>query len=129
MTVLLDTHAFVWALTAPDRLSAAAREAISDATTPLLLSAASAWEMSIKHRSGRWPEVAILLRQYDRVASRLGVTRLAITTEHALAAGGFDWEHADPFDRVLAAQAMAEGVPLVSRDKAFRELPGLRVLW
>ena len=129
MTVLLDTHAFVWAVTAPDRLSPAARELISDATVPLLVSAVSAWEMSIKHRAGRWPEVTVLLRQYDRLVHRLGASHLALSADHALSAGGLEWPHADPFDRALAAQAMREGVGLITRDAAFAELPGLTVLW
>lgn len=129
MTVLLDTHAFVWAVSAPDRLSATAREVISDATVPLLLSAVTAWEISIKHRSGRWPEVAVLIRQYDRLAERLGATPLPLTSDHALGAGGLEWAHTDPFDRALAAQAMREGVALVSKDRAFAELPGLALIW
>lgn len=129
MTVLLDTHAFVWAVTAPDRLSATAREVITDRSTALLVSAVTAWEVSIKHRLGRWPEVAVLIRQYDIVAGRLGATHLPLSSEHALAAGGLEWDHADPFDRALAAQAMREGVPLVSRDAAFATLPGLARVW
>jgi PIN domain nuclease of toxin-antitoxin system len=128
VTVLLDTHAFVWAVTAPDRLSEAAREMIADPTVPLLVSAATAWEIAIKHRAGRWPEVAVLIRQYDRLAARLGAAHLSLSSDHALAAGGLEWEHSDPFDRALAAQAMREGVPLVSRDRAFAELPGLTVV-
>jgi PIN domain nuclease of toxin-antitoxin system len=129
VTVLLDTHAFVWAVTAPDRLSADAREVISDATVGLLVSAATAWEISIKHRSGRWPEAAVLVRQYDRVAERLGARHLPMSSDHALMAGGLDWGHTDPFDRALAAQAMREGVALVSRDRAFAGLPGLALIW
>lgn len=129
MTVLLDTHAFVWAVTAPERLSTTARETISEATTSLLISAASAWEMSIKHRSGRWPEVAVLVRQYDQITQRLGAHPLPLSSAHALAAGSLEWEHTDPFDRALAAQALREGVPLVSRDAAFASLAGLSVIW
>ena len=129
MTVLLDTYTFVWAVTAPDRLSSTAREVLTDARTALLVSAATAWEMSIKHRSGRWPAVAVLIRQYDRLAERLGVTHLPLSSEHALAAGGLEWDHADPFDRALAAQAMREGVCLISKDPAFAGLPGLAVVW
>lgn len=127
--VLLDTHAFVWAVTAPERLSSHALDVIADPTVPLLVSAATAWEISIKHRSGRWPEVAPLLRQFDRLADGLGATQLPITSEHALSAGSLDWQHADPFDRALAAQAMREGVALVSRDPAFASLLGLTRLW
>lgn len=129
MTVLLDTHAFVWAVTTPDRLSPAARETISDATVPLLVSAVTAWEISSKHRTGRWPEVGVLISQYDRLVDRLGATQLSLSSGHAIAAGGMDWGHTDPFDRALAAQAMREGVSLVSKDSAFAELPGLAVVW
>lgn len=129
MTVLLDTHTFVWAISAPDRLSAPARDVVSDATGSLLVSAVTAWELSIKQRSGRWPEVTVLVRQYDRLCARLGTTPLALSSEHALAAGGLEWEHTDPFDRALAAQAMREGVPLVSKDRVFAGLPGLSVIW
>ena len=129
MTALLDTHAFVWAITAPGRLSPAAREVISEAMNPLLVSAATAWEISIKHRAGRWPEVGVLIRQYDQLARRLGVQHLPLSSEHALTAGGLEWGHTDPFDRALAAQALREGVPLVSKDSAFTELPGLAVIW
>lgn len=129
MTVLLDTHAFVWAVTAPHWLSASAREVVSDATVPLLVSAATAWEIGIKHRSVRWPEVAVLVRQFDRLTERLGVTHLPLSTRHTLAAGSLEWAHTDPFDRALAAQAMHEGVPLVSKDTAFAELPGLPLIW
>jgi PIN domain nuclease of toxin-antitoxin system len=129
VTALLDTHAFVWAVTAPERLSLPARDLISDPTVPLLVSAATAWEISIKHRAGRWPEVAVLIRQYAHVAERLGATHLPLSSEHALAAGGLEWDHTDPFDRALAAQAMREGIPLISKDEAFAGLPGLSVLW
>jgi PIN domain nuclease of toxin-antitoxin system len=129
MSVLLDTHAFVWAVASPERLSKAAREAISDATVPLLVSAVSAWEISIKHRAGRWPEVGALVRQYQQLLGRLGAEELALTGAHGLVAGGMEWEHADPFDRALAAQAMAEGLPLITRDMTFKKLPGLTVIW
>lgn len=129
MTVLLDTHAFVWAVTAPDRLSGVARDRVTDATRGLLLSSVVAWEIAIKHRAGRWPEVGVLLGQYDRVASALGTTPLPLRADHALTAGGLPWDHTDPFDRALAAQALREGVPIVTKDPAFSTLPGLTVLW
>ena len=129
VTLLLDTHALFWAVREPARLSAVARDAISDASVPLVVSAASAWEMATKHRLGRWPEISDFVRNFDRKVQRLGARPLAVSVEHALAAGGLEWGHRDPFDRVLAAQAMREGITLISKDRAFAELPGLSTLW
>jgi PIN domain nuclease of toxin-antitoxin system len=129
VTLLLDTHAFFWAVNQPDRLSITARDLISDASVPLLVSAASAWEMSMKHRLGRWPQVADTVRNFDRKVQRLGANCLSISVEHALAAGSLEWDHKDPFDRALAAQAMREGAQLVSKDRAFSGLPGLSLVW
>jgi PIN domain nuclease of toxin-antitoxin system len=127
--LLLDTHAFAWVVTEPDRLSSVAREAVEDPTRPLLVSAATAWEMAIKHRAGRWPEVGLLLSRHDDAVGRLGALHLPMTADDAIRAGGLTWEHADPFDRMLAAQAMSSGAALVTRDRAFGELPGVTVLW
>lgn len=130
MTILLlDTHAYVWALTEPDRLSARARTAIEARSNVVLISAATAWEMAIKHRAGKWPEAEILLSQHDDLTSRLGAQSLDITTADAIRAGGLDWDHADPFDRILAAQSLLHQATLVTRDAAFGELRGLTILW
>lgn len=130
MTVfLLDTHALVWAASAPDRLGPAARRAIEDPTSTLHVSAASAWELATKHRSGRFPDAEPLVSGFDAVCDRLRAGIVAITHRHALRAGGFPWSHRDPFDRMLAAQAMLDDLTLVTADPAFGELPGLRVLW
>lgn len=128
-TLLLDTHAYVWALTAPERLSPPAREAIETANNVLLVSAATAWEMAIKHRAGKWPEAEVLLSQHDDLTGRLGARRLDISSADAIRAGGLRWDHGDPFDRILAAQALLSDATLVTRDRAFSELRGLRIIW
>lgn len=128
-TVLLDTHAYVWALTDPDRLSSRARSAIEAATNVVLVSAATAWEMAIKHRAGKWPEADILLAQHHDLTSRLGAQSLDISAADAIRAGTLDWDHADPFDRVLAAQSLLHQAPLVTRDAAFGHLRGLTTIW
>jgi len=127
--VLLDTHAYVWALTDASRLGPAAAPLLRDRSTRLLVSAATTWEMAIKHRAGRWPEVEPLLAQHASLLSRLGAETLPIQSEDALVAGGMSWEHRDPFDRVLAAQAIRRDLRLLSRDAAFAAVHGLRVLW
>lgn len=127
--LLLDTHAYIWALSAPDRLSTAARTALRPSGVPVLVSAATTWEMAIKHRSGRWPQVEVLLHQHEQMLDRLGARALDITAADGLRAGGLSWSHADPFDRMLAAQALTTGATLISRDAAFAELPGLSLLW
>jgi PIN domain nuclease of toxin-antitoxin system len=130
MTVLLlDTHAYAWAITAPDRLSGPARAAITDVNNVLLVSAASAWEMAIKLRSGRWPAVESLVSQHDVYRERLGARPHPITAADAIRAGTLRWQHPDPFDRMLAAQAMLHPATLVTRDAVFTELPGLTTLW
>ena len=128
-TVLLDTHAFVWAVTAPERLGRTARARVEDPATTLLVSAASAWELSTKVRLGRFPEAEPLVAQYVALVDDLGAAHLSIDATHALRAGSLPWSHRDPFDRVLAAQALLEHLPLVTRDAAFREFGALDVVW
>lgn len=127
--VLLDTHAYVWAVSAPERLPDGVRTLLEDAATPVLVSAASAWEMAIKHRAGTWPEAEPLLRAHDRLLQRLRAESLPVDGDDAIHAGGLTWAHQDPFDRMVATQAMRRGLTLISRDAAFRELPGLQVDW
>lgn len=129
MAYLLDTHAVVWAMSEPRRLGRAARRLIEDPTSELLVSAAVAWEIATKERIGKLPEGAALLAGYPRNLRLLGATELPITSEHAILAGRLDWEHRDPFDRVLAAQALVEGLTLMTRDAAFGGLPGLSATW
>lgn len=127
--LLLDTHAYVWAVTAPNELSERARAAIADVANTVLVSAASAWEMAIKLRAGKWPEAEPLLNRHESLCARLGAQMHPITADDAIRAGGLMWAHQDPFDRMLAAQALNALATLVSRDQAFSELPGLQLLW
>lgn len=117
MTVLLDTHVWLWMLADPDRLGAL-RPRVEDESNALLLSAASSWEIAIKHASGRLslPEPPATF-----VPSRIratGVTPIAIEHTHALAVASLPPHHRDPFDRLLVAQALAFDVPLATADPA-----------
>lgn len=119
MRLLLDTHALLWALMEPEKLSAQARALIEEPANTLLVSAASAWEIANKHRLGRLPEAEAVVRGFRRHLAVLQVIELPISIEHALLAGSLPGEHRDPFDRMLAAQALIEGVPLLTIDPIF----------
>ncbi len=93
------------------------------------MSAASAWEISTKQRIGKLPHADALVGGYARHLDRLGAERLPIDETHALLAGSLQWDHRDPFDRMLAAQAMVESLTLLSSDDAFSRLAGLAVQW
>jgi len=129
MKVLLDTHVFFWALVAPDRLSNAAQSAIEDPASELIVSAVSAWELATKHRVGKLEAAGPIVLTYERQVADLGAQQLSVSTSHALLAGTLDWDHREPFDRLLAAQSMAEGMPLITKDSAFATLPGIHTIW
>lgn len=128
MRVLLDSHALVWLLDGDRRLSKGAREAIEADDAIVCISAATAWEISTKVRLGKWPEAASLSTSLATVMAQFGFVALSVTIDHALTAGLLPGPHRDPFDRMLAAQAAMEGIPLISADPAFRAL-GTEVLW
>ena len=125
--VLLDTHTLVWWLEGRDRLSGRARDIIEDSETAVFVSAASAWELAIKSRIGKFRSRA-LVRDLDREIQEEGFVELPISIEHALRAGSLSGPHEDPFDRMLIAQAQSENVAVVSADRCFDDY-GVRRLW
>jgi PIN domain nuclease of toxin-antitoxin system len=129
MRLLLDTHALLWALAEPHRLSAHAADLIKAPTTGLVVSAVSAWEIATKHRLGKLPGAGPIVAGFAAHLASLRVEELPVRSAHALLAGSFVLEHRDPFDRMLAAQAMLEGLPLLSDDPAFAAFPGLETIW
>ena len=128
MKLILDTHAFIWAMAEPERLGVDAAAAIGDRSNELLVSAASAWEVATKHRIGKLPQGAVIAAGFTQALAALPAAQLPISVEHGLAAGALVGPHRDPFDRMLAAQAMIEGAALVTSDRAFDEFP-VTVLW
>lgn len=116
MRLLLDTHVLLWALSNDPALSQAARTAIIDGRNEVLVSAVSAWEITIKKALGR-------LRAPDDLPDQLAARRLVpldVTIAHALAVGDLPAHHADPFDRLLIAQARTDRLTLVTRDPHIR---------
>lgn len=122
MKLLLDTHAAIWWWCAPGRLSARALNALQDPSNEVVFSAASAFEIALKHRSGRLPLPPAVVGNLERTVLEEGWRLLPISVRHAELAGGWDAEHRDPFDRLLAAQARLENLELVTADPAFRAL-------
>jgi len=129
LSVLLDTHVVLWAFSSPYKLSPAARTLLENPDTAVLVSAASAWEIATKYRLGKLPGAERIVKGYLAHLTTLGARELSVGSAHALAAGLFAVEHRDPFDRMLAAQAIAEGVPLVTADPAMALFPGLATFW
>ena len=128
MKVLLDTHALLWSVLSPKSLSRRAALLIGDDNNTILVSAASAWEIATKVRLGKLPGAEALEHDFLDIMDTAGYTLLPIDAAAALRAGRFVSLHRDPFDRVLAAQALAEDVPIVSTDKQF-EAFGVRRIW
>ena len=115
MNLLLDTHVLLWWLSDDPMLGAEARAVIANPDTQAFVSAATAWEISIKTTLGKLDAPDNL---EDALAAN-GFSPLPITVEHALAAGRLPEHHRDPFDRMLIAQAQVEGLTLVTHDGAF----------
>ncbi len=112
MRLLLDTHALLWALENPSLLRAETRKAIERAQTPVLVSAASAWEMGVKISVGKLRAPLDLMQQIRDKR----FTPLPVTVEHGLRVNELPLLHRDPFDRLLVAQAQLEGLTIVTRD-------------
>ena len=128
MRLLLDTHAFLWWLAGNRRLSRAARHAVEDTSNDVVVSAATAWEITTKHRVGKLPEAdAVALDVTGSIASQ-GFDELAITVRDAERAGRLPGTHRDPFDRMLIAQALAHDLTVVSIDSVFDGY-GVSRLW
>lgn len=129
MRLLLDTHTFYWMVSHPERLGAAALESLEDNSNELFLSAASLWEIATKHRIGKFPAGAVLISSLRTLLTEMKIQPLSISMEHATVAGSLEWEHRDPFDRMIAAQCIVEKLTLVSKDDAFRDVSAISLIW
>jgi PIN domain nuclease of toxin-antitoxin system len=128
MRLLLDSHALIWALDDPSRLSSSATIELRDLTNELLLSAATVWELAIKSGQGKLT-LSLPYRQWmDRATMDLGLTILPITVEYAERQASLPMYHRDPFDRLLIAQALVDGISLVCSDVAF-DAYGVTRVW
>ena len=128
MRLLLDTHTLFWSVEAPPKLSAAAMAVIQDPANDRLLSAATIWELAIKVGLGKIT-LSIPYRQWMATAiTDLKLSILPITVEYAERQSLLPAHHKDPFDRLLIAQALVDGLPIVGADAAFDPY-GIIRLW
>ena len=128
MKILLDTNVVLWAALSPGKLTAAAASAISSTRNDLLISAASAWEIATKVRLGKLPEATKLEANFISASQLAGYTLLPIHADTALRSGRLLGAHGDPFDRMIAAQALELAIPVISADPKLDSF-GVRRIW
>lgn len=123
MKLLLDTHLLLWSAGQPERLSAAARDLLTNPSNELVFSAASLWEIAIKRTLGR-DDFQVEPRVLRRGLLTNGFVELAVTSQHAVSIDTLPPLHKDPFDRLLLAQAVTEGLTLLTSDAQLSRYPG-----
>jgi PIN domain nuclease of toxin-antitoxin system len=128
MRALLDTHTLLWAVLSPKSLSRRVALIIANDANEVLVSAASAWEIATKVRLGKLPGAELLEHDFLDIMDAAGYSLLSIDAAIALRAGRLVSQHRDPFDRVLAAQALVEDIPIISKDTQFDSF-GVRRIW
>jgi PIN domain nuclease of toxin-antitoxin system len=126
--VLLDTHAFLWAATADPRLSPQARSVLQDKRNNFVLSVASVWEILVKAGTGKLKLPSPAAKYIQTQLKQAPITVLPISLRHVLRIESLPPHHRDPFDRLLAAQALEEGIPILTADQALRAYP-LEIVW
>ncbi|MGD0520365.1 MAG: type II toxin-antitoxin system VapC family toxin [Terracidiphilus sp.] len=127
MTYLLDTHTFLWILNAPKVLPASVQSICKNRSATLLISIVTPWEMAIKSAIGKL-DAAYVLDNFEALLTQGGFTMLETTIQHVIRGGRLPSHHRDPFDRLIAAQALDLRIPLVSRDRVF-DLYGVKRIW
>lgn len=125
---LLDTHAAIWWWTEDPRLGDKAQEAIFNGAAPIYVSTASVWEIAIKNSAGRLTEIDDFAEQYRPLMEANGFISLPVKDKHALQGGYMAGAHRDPFDRLIAAQALLEKLTVITRDPEIAAF-GCQVLW
>jgi PIN domain nuclease of toxin-antitoxin system len=129
LNLLLDTHVAIWALTEPERIPAAVLDLIARRTNKVHVSAASIWEISIKHASARQGRPPFSGFEAIRFFREADFELIAVTAEHAALAGSLPLIHADPFDRLVVAQALSEPMRLVTRDPKVAAYSDTVITW
>ena len=127
MKLLLDTHAFIWWDSCPEKLSAKVLTECRNPDNVILVSAASIWEMQIKHKLGKL-SLGLPLSEMVAAQGKNGIEFLPVEVSHVLKISELPDVHRDPFDRLIAAQSIVEGAALVMVDAVFKDY-SVNVLW
>ena len=128
MRFLVDTHAFLWAVLSPEKLTERVRSVFTDREAELLVSIATPWEMAIKAGIGELENGAEILDDFENRVTASGYRILETSIEHTIRSGYLPRYHKDPFDRLLIAQALDLNLPILSRDDIF-DLYGVKRVW
>ena len=125
---LLDTHTLLWLLMSPNDIEASALDELAEKKNTLWVSAVSAMEVATKHRLGRLDVARSLIEGWSDRTSEIDAKEMPLSSSAALLAGSLTWDHRDPFDRMLVAQALTENVVVATRDRALLAYAGLPTL-
>lgn len=125
---LIDTHALLWWWNDDPRLSGTARELLADGERDVAVPSVCAWEIANKVRIGKLPEMIDHIGRYDELVMRAGFRPIDLRSDHAIRGGLLAGEHRDPFDRLIAGQALVERMIIITRDPAFAAL-GCETFW
>ncbi len=128
LRLLLDTNVFLWTGFVPDRLTSAAQRALANPDNELFVSVVTAWELSIRLGQLRASRGDMVERYWQAHLANLAATELPIVATHALATYRLPFHHRDPFDRMLIAQALVEGLAIVTADRQFQNY-GVDLIW
>jgi len=127
---LMDTHTFLWAVKNPRRLGVSALAIIENPDTRLFLSSISAFEVAYKQQTNKLdPTYENVVKNYTQYARLLGAEDLPLALAHTFLAGSMEWDHKDPFDRFIVAQASLENLAIITNDVQIQAHPWVDVIW
>ncbi len=128
MRLLIDTHVLIWWVQEPKKIRKTIRDDISNDENEVFVSAVSAWEIANKVRIGKLRFAQDILDSFEESIRLLNFEHLPVSAKHAVAGAKIEAPHKDPFDRMLAGQALVEGMKLISADPQFKQL-GVETVW